>query len=883
MHLELDTHRTTTFAGSALSATRERVSRLAVDGRFLSRGNQTVHLRGAAYGPFAPNSDGQPLPEWETVAADFAQMKAIGVNALRVYHRPPPRFLDLLAEQGDLGVVIDIPWSKHLCFLQSSRDCREAREAVAATAQGCRHSPAVLAYSIGNEIPPDIVRWHGARRIERFLRELADAARQADPGRLVTYANYPPTEYLDLSFLDFATFNVYLHDLETFRRYLLRLMNLVGDKPLVLGEIGMDTLRHGEPAQAEFLAGHVREATAVGLAGSFVFTWTDEWFTGGHKIAGWAFGLTAADRTPKISYHALAGAFSARPVDLLPERPRVSVVVCSYNGGSTLDQCLESLCALDYPDYEVILVDDGSNDDTRLIAARYPQVCAIHQENRGLGAARNAGLQAATGEIVAYTDSDCMAHPDWLTHLAAQFDRCGAAAVGGPNLAPPAGRVAACVAAAPGQPMHVLESDQVAEHIPGCNMAFRRAALLAINGFDAQFRAAGDDVDICWRLQAAGYWISFAPAAMVWHHRRQTPRAYLRQQAGYGEAEALLRFKHPDRFNFRGQGKWNGMLYGASLQGLVLDNAIIYRGTFGTSPFQCIYQPGPSHWAMVPSTLEWHLAAAAALLLGVFWWPLLAVTAGMLATSLVVALLQARQARLPGCHEGHRSRLLVAALCYSQPLVRAAARYRTRYVAFHAPTAPSLDHPRAVARLWRRTRETAYWGAVSPERTRLVQRLIAYLDAHRCGKTVDTGWSHSDLEVFRDIWTRVSIDTVQEEHGGGKRVVRVRSQLHTSTLTKIFLAAGAALVSLAVLVLSNKPAVAIGWSVSIAVLLAWAWYRGAGLHAKIVEVVDDIARDMALVRVRPESEARPADTPGGGKHLAERHECASASHSGTGP
>ncbi len=159
--------------------------------------------------------------------------------------------------------------------------------------------------------------------------------------------------------------------------------------------------------------------------------------------------------------------------------------------------------------------------------------------------------------------------------------------------------------------------------------------------------------------------------------------------------------------------------------------------------------------------------------------------------------------------------------------------------------------------MWRRTREAAYWGAELPERTRLVQRLIAYLDAHRCGKTVDTGWSDSDVEVFRDIWTRVSVDTVQEEHGGGKRVVRVRSRLHTSTLTKIFLVAGAVLVSLAVLVLANKPAVAVGWSVGIALLLWWAWYRGAGLHAKIIEVVDDIARDMGLVRIRLESESRP--------------------------
>ena len=98
-----------------------------------------------------------------------------------------------------------------------------------------------------------------------------------------------------------------------------------------------------------------------------------------------------------------------------------------------------------------------------------------------------------------------------------------------------------CVAAAPGQPTHVLENDQVAEHIPGCNMAFRREALEAINGFDPLYRKAGDDVDICWRLQQSGRWITFAPGAFVWHHRRQGPRSYLKQQAGYGEAEAVLR------------------------------------------------------------------------------------------------------------------------------------------------------------------------------------------------------------------------------------------------------------------------------------------------------------------------------------------------------
>src|SRR5205085_9321810 len=99
------------------------------------------------------------------------------------------------------------------------------------------------------------------------------------------------------------------------------------------------------------------------------------------------------------------------------ETPRVSVVVCSYNGGATMEQCLQSLAGLDYPDYEVIVVDDGSTDDSRAILARFPMVRAIHQSNHGLSAARNVGLRAATGTIVAYTDSDCFADSNWLTHL----------------------------------------------------------------------------------------------------------------------------------------------------------------------------------------------------------------------------------------------------------------------------------------------------------------------------------------------------------------------------------------------------------------------------------------------------------------------------------
>jgi hypothetical protein len=363
--------------------------------------------------------------------------------------------------------------------------------------------------------------------------------------------------------------------------------------------------------------------------------------------------------------------------------------------------------------------------------------------------ARNVGLEAATGAIIAYTDSDCYVDPHWLTHLVYQLQRSDAAAVGGPNLTPEDGRLAACCGAAPGQPTHVLESDQVAEHIPGCNMAFRREALLAINGFDPAYRKAGDDVDVCWRLQQSGRWIAFAPGAFVWHHRRQTPRAYLRQQAGYGEAEALLRFKHPDKFNGRGDGKWRGVLYGASLRGVRLRGDVVYRGTFGTGLFQCLYQPGPAHWAMLPSTLEWHGAEALVAILALFWPLAWFAVGGMFALSVTVAAAQAAQARLAPQHDGWRSRLLIMALCYLQPLVRSWARYRTGLFAYRPPVAePSLaDGPRECLPLGG-TREVAYWSEEGRDRTELLAEVVTYLNARRWGKTIDSGWADWDLEIY---------------------------------------------------------------------------------------------------------------------------------------
>ena len=164
----------------------------------------------------------------------------------------------------------------------------------------------------------------------------------------------------------------------------------------------------------------------------------------------------------------------------------------------------------------------------------------------------------------------------------------------------------------------MLLSDEVAEHIAGCNMAFRREVLLRLGGFDPIFRAAGDDVDICWRFQDAGYTIGFSPAAMVWHFRRNTVKAYIGQQRGYGKAEALVYSKHPFRFNLFGQAKWLGRIYGDLSAALLLSRRpVIYSGVFGRGLFQTLYEPPSSLAAFLPLTFEWNVAALVLALVGI--------------------------------------------------------------------------------------------------------------------------------------------------------------------------------------------------------------------------------------------------------------------------
>jgi GT2 family glycosyltransferase len=830
---------------------------IRVQGKFFFVGERKHFIKGVTYGPFPKASHGAPFPEPATVDLDFTLMAEAGINTVRVFTVPPHWLLDA-AQQAGLKLLVGLPWSQHIAFLDSAATRQQIRETVIAGVRDCRRHSAVFAYLIGNEIPPDMVRWHGAEAVRNFLRSLVACVKAEHPEALVSYANYPSTEYLTVDFTDFVCFNVYLHNQPAFRRYIARLHNVAVDQPLVLTEFGVDSFSEGEEEQRRVLSWQIHTAFEAGVAGTFIFAWTDEWFTGGHLIENWAFGLIDRERRPKPSFGEVVSQYKGILPPPMRRYPRVSVVVCAYNAERTMDQCLASLAELNYPDYEVVVVNDGSRDRTREIAESYDYCRLINQPNKGLSAARNIGAEAATGEIVAYTDSDCVADPDWLTYLVAKMEASGLAACGGPNFPPPEDTlVPAAVAVAPGGPTHVLISDEVAEHIAGCNMAFRRDALLQLGGFDPIYRAAGDDVDICWRFQDAGYPIGFSAAAVVWHFRRNTVAAYCTQQRGYGKAEALVYSKHPFRFNLFGQAKWLGRIYGDLSTSLLLSRRpVIYSGVFGRGLFQTLYEPPSSLTAFLPLSFEWSAAALPLALGGIVgggWWWLLTVP---LVVTWVICINGALKAPIDQRFSGTKARALVALLIYLGPLLRGWERliWRLREMRTHDHIGLVETEQRAKVGWAARAFHLAYWSDTGTEKEALIGGLIDFLVPQKYFVVPDIGWSNWDLKIARGLCSRSLVVVCTENHGDAKRLLRVRCAMRFSRFALFLLRSSAALTAFALI---------LGWPLTAAVIggagliglgvMGWELVAFGRLMHHIIEAV---AKQARLVPVDPVARAQ---------------------------
>ncbi len=769
----------------------------------------------------------------------------------------PPQWLCELANRAGLRLLVGIPWTQHIRFLDSRTGREEIRARIRDAAYALRSIPNLLGFLVGNEISTQLVRWYGKGRIERWLASLAAEVQSVDPDALVSYANFPTTEYLETDFADFLCFNVYLHGEKALRDYLSRLQNLAHGRPLVLGEFGIDALREGEERQAEIAARGVRIAEQIGCAGSVVFSFTDEWHTGGFDVDDWAFGLVRTDRSPKPSYHALRRVYASVAPHLPKPVPRVSVVVCTYNEERTLEACLQSLRRLRYPDYEVLVVDDGSTDATRAIAERFPGFGLVAQENRGLSAARNVGIRATRGEIVAFTDADCEVDPDWLGFLVARLLEADFAGVGGPNLPPPEDTwVAEVVARSPGGPTHVLLSDLEAEHIPGCNMAFWREHLAEIDGFDPRFRVAGDDVDLCWRLQDAGHRLGFAPAALVWHRRRHTVSAYLRQQQGYGRAEAKLALKHPGRFNLYGQSRWCGRIYGSRLG--CGNRQRIYGGRFGSAPFQTLYEASPSDLGHLPATLEWHAVALALVGAGAASWftPLPTSGAAILGLAFLLvpvarALRAASRASCAGLPPV-RTRLMVAFLTYVGPLARSLACHAERLalarrVVSEPPTPPISGGPPEVD--WPDLRLVlSYWSENGIDKASAMAALVACLRQFGLRAALDDGWQRHDLQVRRGPWVEAQLQLLVQDHGASRRQLDVAVRPRPTRSGALLLLGGAGGLALAFAL--GGPLAAGVMACGVLASGAWLLRRGLRLTRTLCAAVALSCESLRAVRLR---------------------------------
>ncbi len=784
---------------------------MRIVGKFLHVGGERFLIRGVAYGTFAPDASaaGDQFPPPARRATDFAAMAEAGINTVRTYTAPPDHLVDQAAEAG-LHLFAGVPWAQHVAFLDDRKLARAARQEIVRSVRRLSRHPGTLLIAIGNEIPAGVVRWHGAARIEQFLRETYDEAKAAAPDALLAYVNYPPTDYLDLGCFDVCAFNVYLHREADLRAYLAHLQLVAGSRPLVVAEAGADSLREGNTGQASLAGMQVRTAFEEGAAGVVVFSWTDEWWRGGAIVDDWQFGLTNSARVPKPSLAAVAHAYAGAdfPAERRRAWPRVTVAVCARNAADTLDACLRSIRALDYPDYEVIVVNDGSTDATGAIAREHAGVTVVDTPHGGLSAARNAALHAATGALIAYTDADVEVDPAWLTYLVQPFLRSDAAGAGGPNVVPEDDPwMAQCVARAPGGPTHVLIDERTAEHVPGCNMAYRREALMAIGGFDPAYHAAGDDVDVCWRLQARGLRIGFAPSALVWHRHRRSVRAYWRQQVGYGEAETQLMGNHPERF-LNGHAVWKGRIYSPLPFVRAISRVRVNAGVWGTAAFPSVYSAHIPSMTYVPHLMEWQVGSVLLgfAAVGCFWFgqPALGVVAAAASVSGIAMTVwkcvgYGRRTELRGLPcigpWGRRAsraiyRATIAWLHLVQPVARGWGRLRGRLwppevAARRRGERPSVrvdwlrDGMRVLRLMGRGRVGLRFWSEQWIDRADLLTGIARRLEATAVSRAIDahdTWQQERDLAVATGRWGWLDLRTLMEEHGQGRCLFRVTAR-----------------------------------------------------------------------------------------------------------
>lgn len=237
----------------------------------------------------------------------------------------------------------------------------------------------------------------------------------------------------------------------------------------------------------------------------------------------------------------------------------ISVIVPVLNRENDIGRCIESLLALDYPSFEVIVVDNGSSDKTQEIVSNYP-VKMVVEEKGGAYTARNTGIGIAQGEIIAFTDSDCVVDKDWLRNLSRNYTDEKIGGVGG-HLLPykPGGNIVEQFLSF--GPLRIFHSHEtvvmqreanrfLSGALGSANMSYRKNVLKEVKGFCEDFAVFCGAYDLSWRVQRAGYEVIYESKAMVYHKLRSSLSQLIKQFFCFGRCQPQLLKKQPGGFSY---------------------------------------------------------------------------------------------------------------------------------------------------------------------------------------------------------------------------------------------------------------------------------------------------------------------------------------------
>ncbi len=233
-------------------------------------------------------------------------------------------------------------------------------------------------------------------------------------------------------------------------------------------------------------------------------------------------------------------------------QPEYSVIVPAYQAVDVIGACVRALAkqTVDRARYEIIVVDDGSTDATGDVAREAGADRVVRISHGGPSTARNAGIEAARGEIVLFTDADCEPAEEWIACMVAPLNNPQVMGVKGTYRTRQSSLIARLVQLEfEIRYARMMELERI-DFIDTYAAAYRRALLVEYGGFDTAFPIpSAEDVDLSFRLARAGHWLVFAPDAWVWHRHPGTLGRYLARKARFGYWRALLYVRYPDKIS----------------------------------------------------------------------------------------------------------------------------------------------------------------------------------------------------------------------------------------------------------------------------------------------------------------------------------------------